>query len=112
VTSFSSLSVIEHVGLGRYGDPLNPAGSRAAAAELARVLAPNGRLYIALPVGVPRVLFNAHRVHSYEQVLDLFAPLKLLRFGLVDSDGHYHPDADPSLVGTADHPSGLFLFSK
>ena len=42
--SLSCLHVVEHVGLGRYGDPLDIAGSERALAELQRVLAPEGRL--------------------------------------------------------------------
>ena len=64
VQSLSCLHVAEHVGLGRYGDPLDPYGTSKAARELARVLAPGGDLYFSLPVGEPRVAFNAHRIHS------------------------------------------------
>jgi SAM-dependent methyltransferase len=42
--SLSSVCVIEHIGLGRYGDELDPRGSEKAAAELTRVLAPRGDL--------------------------------------------------------------------
>src|SRR3954454_20739809 len=38
--SVSCLHVAEHIGLGRYGDPLDPGGTRKAADELQRVLAP------------------------------------------------------------------------
>ena len=62
--SVSCLHVAEHIGLGRYGDPLDPLGTRKAAAELQRVLAPGGQLLFSLPVGRPRVEFNAHRVHD------------------------------------------------
>src|SRR4051812_43996008 len=62
VASLSCLHVIEHIGLGRYGDPIDPEGSARAARELARVLAPGGRLYLSVPVGRERTCFNAHRV--------------------------------------------------
>ena len=39
VVSLSCLHVAEHIGLGRYGDPLEPLGTRKAIAELSRVLA-------------------------------------------------------------------------
>ena len=42
IPSLSCLHVIEHVGLGRYGDPLDPDGARKAACELQRVLARGG----------------------------------------------------------------------
>lgn len=71
--SVSSICVIEHIGLGRYGDPIDAEGSQTAAAELSRVTAPDGRLYISVPVG-PRSIakFNSHRVFTEAQVLELF----------------------------------------
>jgi SAM-dependent methyltransferase len=57
--SVSCLHVAEHIGLGRYGDPLDPAGTRKAIAELQRVTAPGGQLLFSLPVGRQRLCFNA-----------------------------------------------------
>lgn len=68
VPSASSLSVIEHIGLGRYGDDLDPRGSERACRELARVLAPGGRLYLSFPTGAAVTLFNAHRLLPVEDV--------------------------------------------
>ena len=64
VPSLSCLHVAEHVGLGRYGDPLDPLGTKKACRELARILVVGGNLYFSLPVGRPRLRFNAHRIHS------------------------------------------------
>src|SRR5436853_180080 len=44
VESLSCMHVVEHIGLGRYGDPLDPNGDLKAIAELRRVLAPAGTL--------------------------------------------------------------------
>ena len=82
--SVSCLHVAEHIGLGRYGDPLDPLGTRKAAAELARVLAPGGQLLFSLPVGRPRVEFNAHRVHDPHEVRSWFDGLELVEFAGVD----------------------------
>src|SRR3954452_11115140 len=85
--SVSCLHVAEHIGLGRYGDPLDPAGTRKAAAELSRVIAPGGTLLFSLPVGRPRVEFNAHRVHDPVAVLEWFGELELREFAGVDDRG-------------------------
>ena len=46
-----SYSSVEHDGLGRYGDPINPFGDVAAMGEFALLLKPGGVLYLGLPVG-------------------------------------------------------------
>lgn len=67
LSSISSLCVIEHIGLGRYGDPLDPSGTEKALAELMRVTAPGGSLYISVPIDcADRVYFNAHRAYRDE----------------------------------------------
>ena len=89
IDSLSCLHVAEHVGLGRYGDPLDPAGTRKAAAELQRVLAPGGQLLFSGPVGRPRVCFNAHRIHSPSAILGMFDELELEEFSGVDDAGSF-----------------------
>lgn len=77
--SVSSICVIEHIGLGRYGDALDPYGSEKAIAELKRVLAKNGDLYISVPVDDrDKIYFNAHRAFTREYVLELFKGLELV----------------------------------
>lgn len=110
--SISSLHVIEHIGLGRYGDPLNIHGSEMSAKELIRVLSPGGRLYVSVPVGRKRTQFNAHRIFNPYTVNEMFSDLKIVNFGLIDDNGQYNPSADP-LTGTAcDYGCGLFEMTK
>ena len=87
VVSLSCMHVVEHLGLGRYGDPLDPDGDLKAMRELARVLAPGGSLLFVVPVGQPRLMFNAHRIYSYEQVINAFPNLMLERFTLIPQLG-------------------------
>lgn len=87
--SVSCLHVIEHIGLGRYGDPLDPTGSRRAIAELQRVVAPGGQLLLSTPVGRPRVCFNAHRIHDPREVRALAGELELVEFAGVDDAGTF-----------------------
>jgi hypothetical protein len=112
VSSLSCLHAAEHIGLGRYGDPLNPLGTRQAADELARVLAPGGNLYFALPVGRPRVEFNAHRVHAPSQILDYFHGLDLRAFAVEDDGMRFHAAASPGDFENADYACGMFWFNK
>jgi SAM-dependent methyltransferase len=69
VPMVTSLSVIEHVGLGRYGDPIDPRGSERACKELQRVLAPGGHLLLSCPIeDAPITLYNRERRLSKAQV--------------------------------------------
>ncbi|MCE5247421.1 MAG: DUF268 domain-containing protein [Candidatus Polarisedimenticolia bacterium] len=86
IESLSCMHVLEHVGLGRYGDSLDPDGDSRAAEELGRVLAANGQLLLVVPVGRPRVRFNAHRIYSLGQVSGMFPCLQLKEFALVPDD--------------------------
>ncbi len=79
VPSVSSLCVVEHIGLGRYGDPLDPEGSVKAIRELKRIVRPGGDLYISVPLDdVDRIYFNAHRAFAESGLLELFAPFEVL----------------------------------
>jgi len=80
IASLSSLCVIEHIGLGRYGDEPDPFGSEKAWRELVRVLAPGGDFYVSVPVdSVNRIYFNAHRAFTRDCVLSLSAGLDLIQ---------------------------------
>jgi len=112
VESLSCLHVAEHIGLGRYGDPLDPAGTRKAARELQRVLAPGGQLLFSLPVGKPRVCFNAHRIHSPTDVVEMFGELELMEFAGVDDGGDFARPRDPKELGDCRYGCGMFRFTR
>jgi len=77
--SLSSLSVVEHVGLGRYGDKLDPLGTDKACSELARVLAPGGTLYVAVPTASSNsTCFNAHRIFTPDDFMAKFPGLTVI----------------------------------
>lgn len=110
--SLSCLHVIEHIGLGRYGDPLDPLGSVKAALELQRVMRVWGRLYISLPVGRERICFNAHRVHSPISVLKMFSQMKLIEFSYVDDAGQFHENKPVEEAIGSEYGCGMFHFQK
>ena len=77
--SVSSLCVVEHIGLGRYGDPMDPEGTTKAVAELKRIVQPGGDLYISVPVDdLNRIYFNAHRAFCEPYLEQLFAPFEIV----------------------------------
>jgi len=104
--------VAEHIGLGRYGDPLDPLGTRKAAAELQRVVAPGGQLLFGGPVGRPRVCFNAHRVHSPHDVVAMFSELQLVEFSGVDDRGTFSRHRTLDELEGAQYGCGMFRFVR
>ena len=112
IRSLSCLHVIEHIGLGRYGDPLDPHGSVRAAHELMRVLAPGGHLLLSTPVGRERVQFNAHRVFAPATLLSMFEESELLDFAMVDDGGGFCTHVDPSQASGCEYACGMFEFVR
>lgn len=72
--SASCLHVLEHIGLGRYGDTLDYDGDIKAIRELKRVVRPGGDLLIAVPIArIPLICFNAHRIYDFAGFRALFS---------------------------------------
>lgn len=87
IASLSCMHVVEHVGLGRYGDPLDYDGDLKAVGELKRVVAPGGQLLFVVPIGgEARIQFNAHRIYTHAQVLGMFDGFDLVEFALIPDD--------------------------
>lgn len=112
IASLSCMHVVEHIGLGRYGDPLDVKGDLKAMKEINRVLKPGGDVYFAVPVGKPRIQFNAHRIYSYEQVMEQFKGMELKQFSLIPDGGSIIDDADPVLANKQSYGCGCFWFRK
>jgi SAM-dependent methyltransferase len=114
VASLSCLHVIEHVGLARYGDPLDPNGWLTGLRELQRVLQPGGQLTISTPCGRPRVVFHAHRVFAPAQIVGALPELKLLEFSLIKNDTAtaWIPNAPLSAADGLAYGCGLFRFTR
>jgi len=67
--SLSCLHAIEHFGLGRYGDPIEPKGYERGIANMAQLLKSGGRFYLSAPIGLERVEFNANRVFDPRTII-------------------------------------------
>ena len=89
--SISCLHAIEHFGLGRYGDPIDPKGHIQGFNNILKMLKVGGTLYISFPIGIANeVHFNAHRVFKADDIFswtDDSVGLELLRFDYVDDGG-------------------------
>lgn len=110
ISCLSCLHTIEHIGLGRYGDPLDPNGDLKAIAELQRVA--SDHLLIVVPVGIQRVMFNAHRVYDPIAFAKLFNQCYLESFSYVDDNGHFHMPSQLTDAVNQNYACGCFHFRK
>lgn len=110
--SLSCLHVIEHIGLGRYGDPIDPLGARRGAKELQRVVRSNGKLYLSTPIGRERVCFNAHRVFDAATILSFFDELSLIALSVVADDGRLYSNVAVDQLPPLEYGCGFFEFQR
>ena len=82
VECLSCMHTIEHIGLGRYGRPIIAEGDLKAITELKRVVKKGGSILFVVPVGKPKIMFNAHRIRSNND-FKLFQRVELRNFSLV-----------------------------
>lgn len=114
IASLSCMHTVEHIGLGRYGDKIDPEGDIKAIRELKRVTALGGSLLFAVPLGKPKILFNAHRIYSLKQVLTYFNGLDLIECALIPDDFREGLIVNPSekLCDRQEYACGCFWFKK
>lgn len=115
--SLSCLHAIEHFGLGRYGDPLDPNGHIRGFNNIIRMLKTGGTLYMSFPIGrANEVHFNAHRVFHPRSIFGWAADegsLKLERFDFVDDRGRLHEKFDVRAVDLdVCYGCGIYTFVK
>ena len=112
IESLSCMHTIEHIGLGRYGDQIDPKGDLQAIKELTRVLAINGNLLFVVPMGKPEIYFNAHRVYSYDMIIEYFKDLTLMEFSLIEKEGELIINATKDQADKELYGCGCFWFKK
>ncbi len=116
--SLSCLHALEHFGLGRYGDPIDPSGHLRGIGAMARMLRRGGKLYLSVPIGVPRVEFNANRVFDPREIVAAAAASRLrleqmqvIRGGVI-SDLGLPVEAQFAELASQRYALGVFVLSK
>jgi hypothetical protein len=108
IESISSICVIEHIGLGRYGDPLDVYGSEKAITELQRVAAPGGIILISVPVDDDnKIYFNANRAFTREYIIGQFSKCKLAEEKYI-----YGKELTNEYDKSKGFGTGLYMFTK
>jgi len=116
--SLSCLHALEHFGLGRYGDPIDPGGFERGFANMAALLKKDGVFYLSVPVGINRVEFNAHRVFDPRSIVKLAAQhaLGLSALTVIQPGGRIETialdEAQLSRLAGQRYALGIFVFQK
>jgi hypothetical protein len=116
--SLSCLHAIEHFGLGRYGDPINPQGYQQGIANMAQLLQPGGTFYLSTPIGQERVEFNANWVFDPRSILRRAeaASMELKKLIVISPENGPQETAVNSVLladlALAPYQLGLFIFAK
>ena len=114
----SCLHTLEHIGLGRYGDKIDPEGWKKGLKSLANLARPHGgELWLSVPIGRQRVEFNAHRVFAPETIRDAANKngLELVEFHYLRGNKITHSQSiedDFEKLSTEHYNLGIFYFKK
>lgn len=116
--SLSCLHALEHFGLGRYGDPIDPHGSENGLKNMAALLKVGGTFYLSVPIGIERVEFNANRVFDPRKLIKIAAEqsLRLQSITVISGTGQAEEveECSPRLEALAqqNYALGIFTFRK
>lgn len=112
IPSLSSFHAIEHFGLGRYGDSIDPLGHQKAIAEMKRIVCEGGVILFGVPIGVQRIEFNGHRIFDPLEVIRLFKGFELMEFSVVDDNDEFYENVAAESYRILKYGCGLFHFKK
>lgn len=111
----SALCSLEHFGLGRYGDSVDPEACFKCFNAIQKKIKFGGHLFLAVPIGKERVEFNAHRVFFASTIIDEFSKLQLIEYSCA-YDGKIEYNVDIKKYDKDCHNGeyryGLFHFIK
>ena len=109
-------STMEHCGLGRYNDPIDPAGDLKAMARLRGWMKPESLHILTIPIGQDAVVGSWHRVYGPERLprlLEGYLALEEMFFVKSDDDSTWIPcsmeQAFEEVPGMIPEPSMLNL---
>jgi len=112
IKSLSCMHTLEHIGLGRYGDPLDPDGDLKAITELSRVCAIGGNLLLVVPVGQKKILFNAHRIYNPREFATYLEGFEVIDFSLITDENIFISKATYEQAEIQNYGCGCYWFKK
>ncbi len=117
--SVSCLHTLEHFGLGRYGDKIDPKGYLTGFKNIYDLLDNDASLYISFPISnISRTEFNAHRIFKVKDILKWIDylnidDLKLISFDLIDDNSQIFENQDINFFSrNINFGCGIYHFKK
>lgn len=123
IDSLSSMDVVQKVGLGLYGEPIEPNAWERMLWNFSRVMKQGGKLYVSVPIGeTDTIFFNKGRQFKIQTIVDALPELQLLEFSgtigrssykciYLDEKGEYIYE-DAILENVTAGSYGMFEFIK
>ena len=91
---------LEHFGLGRYGDKIDPHGHIVAFNNITKILKAGGLFYFSVPMGYQYIAFNAHRCFGLPYLVKWVSEFyDIISFAYIDDSNTLHTDADVNMSG-------------
>lgn len=113
--SVSCLHALEHFGLGRYGDKIDPLGYISALNNIEKLIDTHGLFYLALPISSKfAVYFNAHRVFEPSQILKYLGSFALENFHYINDKGELITNSKIEFLKEKkfDYYCGIYILRK
>jgi tetratricopeptide (TPR) repeat protein len=98
-----AVCVVEQTGLGMHGEPLDPDGDLTLMRQLKQSVKPGGVLFLVLPTGTDRTVFNATRTYGPNRLARLLE-------GWTELERHRH--GDPMFHGGGEDRSMFVLENR
>lgn len=95
-----TFSSIEHDGLGRYGEPVNPYADLETVARIFCLLKPGGLLFLGMPTGYDMIFFNSHRIYGKYRMQLILS----MQWEFIDILGATYSLDDVSKIGLTEQP--------
>jgi hypothetical protein len=115
--SVSCLHTLEHIGLGRYNDPLGTELWKIGLKNIWSLVKPGGVLYLSVPIGKQKIMFNAHRVYNTTTIINEISNAKLIDFAFIGDTTSLQIGPTDSkeiynLTKNFNYGLGIFTFKK
>ena len=112
--SLSCLHTLEHFGLGRYGDKIDPEGHIKGFKNLIKILKKNGTLYVSVPISDQNaVYFNSERLFKPKEILKWSNDVKLTRFDLINDNNQMFLNLNvKNFKKKIKYSCGIYTFKK